>query len=120
MKDAMYLESEAVDQLEELVQRVETLELQLQQIFERKHTVELDTPFAVETGRLLLTATLTFIGSSFLFFLVGIEAFLLSALLPTFAYLGTSLALSYLRRGSAKSQLRKQRTHGIKASTSKQ
>lgn len=120
MKDAMYLEGEAVDQLEELVQRVENLELQLQQIFERNHKVEINTSFGAETGGVLLTATLTFIGSSLVFFLVGIKAFLLTALLPTLGYLCTSLGISYLRRRSAKTRLAEQGAHYIKANSSKQ
>lgn len=98
MKDTVNLEIDAVDQLEELIHRVETLEFQLQQVFERNHRVESKKRWEVGNTRTLIIALLTFICTASIFSLIGVKHFLLSALIPTTGYLLSTLSVAYFRR----------------------
>lgn len=92
------LEHEVVDQLEEVLQRVETLEFQLQQVFERNQRVENDKSWEIGLTRAICIALLTYIATASIFFLIGVEHFLLSAWVPTVAYFVSTLSLRLLRR----------------------
>lgn len=97
MKQAMRLESEAMDHLEELVQRVEALETQIQQIFERNQKVEADKSWESSGFRVAVIGVLTYIFTASVFYLVGVDRYLVSACVPTLGYLLSCLSLHYLR-----------------------
>lgn len=97
-QQAVRLETEAVDHLEELVQRVESLELQIQQIFERNQRVESQKNWETSGYRIFTIAILTYCFTACVFFLLGVEAFLLSACIPTLGYLLSCMSLAHLRK----------------------
>ena len=91
------IEPEAVESLEELLERIELLEQHVQQIMGRNYRVEKDKAWETSNLRVVSIACITYLTTSMVFWIIEVESFLLSALIPTVGYLLSTLTLPAIR-----------------------
>ena len=82
---------------EVLIERVNSLEQELESIRKRNERVEADKAWEVSAFRVCLITAMTYVVTGLVFFAIGIENFLLSALIPTIGYFLSTQTLPFVR-----------------------
>ena len=81
----------------DLLQRLDRVEIEIEQIKARNDRVELDKAWETSFFRRILIAILTYIVTAIVFLLIGVPYFLLSALIPTVGYVLSTLSLRIIK-----------------------
>ena len=84
--------------LEELSEKLDSLERDVDGIRERNVRVELDKAWEASSLRVLFLLLLTYCATSVVFWLIGVPRPLLNALIPTTAYYLSTLSLPILKK----------------------
>lgn len=77
---------------------IQDLENRITSIEQRNEKVELDKAWEQSTLGTLLVLFLTYAFTACLFYMIGVENYLLNALIPTLAYYLSTLSLNFLKK----------------------
>ena len=80
-----------------LKKRVEQLEISVQAILQRNQRVELDKAWEQSTTRVVGIVTLTYALMCLIFYVIGAQNFMSSAIVPTLGYYLSTQSLSWLK-----------------------
>ena len=86
------------DTLREFSRRIHDLESEISIIKERNARVEGDKEWETSRTRILFIVVVTYLTTSVVFYLIEVQNFLLSALIPTIGYYLSTLSLPVLKR----------------------
>ena len=84
--------------LEVLEANQETLNFELVQIRERNSRVEGDKGWEVSFFRVAFITAVTYLTTAVVFYIIGVKAFLSSALIPTVGYLLSTQSIPFLKK----------------------
>jgi len=85
------------DECREMDERVQRLEEQLQRIVERNQKVEDDKAWETSSFRILGITVITYFLTSLVFYLIGLENYLLNATIPTLGFYLSTQTLTRLK-----------------------
>lgn len=81
----------------ELEKRIQLLENEITRIKDRNYKVELEKAWEISKARKIAILVLTYLLASLVLFAIGVEQFLLSAIIPTLGYFLSTLSVSWLK-----------------------
>ena len=79
-------------------QRIENLEREIEMLKERNRRVEAEKGWETSYFRIFSIALITYIVAAIVLYLIGIENYLLAALVPVLGYVLSTLSLPAMRR----------------------
>lgn len=94
----METEEKRAAESREILERLERLESEVEEIRVRNCRVESDKAWELSRSRVLLLLILTYLLTSLVFWIIGVQYFLLNALIPTLGYYLSTQSLPFVKK----------------------